>query len=103
MIVVEGGPEEAEAMASRLKEAVQDYDPGLHHPKLGRCAWGSASAMVASRRTGLDCDGPDSGRRPRMYENKTESKLGALVGKEGSCGSRVSGTVRYRVDLSGRP
>jgi diguanylate cyclase (GGDEF)-like protein/putative nucleotidyltransferase with HDIG domain len=84
VILVGGGPEEAKAMTRRLQDAVRQYDPGLHHPRLGSLrlgvsigygcfpqdGWGWATLVAAADR--------------RMYEDKLESKLGALVGKEES-------------------
>ena len=84
VIIVEGGPEEAAAAAVRLQEAVRDYDPDLNHPRLGSLRLGVSIGYGYFPQDGRDWTTLVAAADRRMYENKNESKLGALVGKEGT-------------------
>jgi len=80
LIVLDGaGPEEAVAMSGRLQEAVEGYDPGLFHPKLGALRLGVSIGYACFPRDGQDCATLLSAADSFMYNNKTERKLGRLA------------------------
>ncbi len=74
-----GGPAEAAALAARIREAVESYEPGLLHPRLG------ALRLGVSIGTGcFPADGPDftsliTAADAALYREKTERKLGKLA------------------------
>lgn len=80
LIVLEGaGPEEAAVMSRRLQEAVETYDPGLHHPRLGALHLGVSVGFACFPRDGRDCATLLSAADSQMYGDKTERKLGRLA------------------------
>ena len=76
------GPEQAEAMAQRLQEAVLGYDPGLFHERLGNLSLGVSIGFGCFPQDGLDCAALLSAADLQMYHNKTERKLGILAGRD---------------------
>jgi diguanylate cyclase (GGDEF)-like protein len=79
LIVLSGATqEEAQAMAQRLHETVENYDPGLNHPKLGALHLGVSVGFACYPADGQDCATLLSAADAQMYHDKTERKLGRL-------------------------
>jgi len=70
---------EADAMARRLVEAVERYDPGLVHPKLGALRLGVSVGVACFPEDGHDSASLLSKADSGMYSTKTERKLGKLA------------------------
>ena len=66
-------------MAGRMQRAVEDYEPGLIHPKLGALRLDVSVGYGCFPRDGLDGTALISRADARMYEDKTERKLGTLA------------------------
>ncbi|MBV9849633.1 MAG: diguanylate cyclase [Armatimonadetes bacterium] len=82
LVVLKGaGPEEAAAMAGRIQQAVEGYDPGLVHEKLGALRLGVSIGCACFPHDGRDCASLLSAADSQMYHDKTEHKLGRLVDK----------------------
>ncbi len=79
IILEDAGPEEARAMADRMQRAVEDYEPGLIHPKLGALRLDVSIGCGCFPCDGLDGTALISRADARMYEDKTERKLGTLA------------------------
>nr|MDQ2687025.1 diguanylate cyclase [Armatimonadota bacterium] len=80
LIVLQGaGALEASAMIRRLQDAVGAYDPGLVHPRLGSLRLGVSIGFGCFPDDGRDCPALMASADRRMYENKTERKLGSLT------------------------
>ena len=80
LVVLQGaGPSEAEAMAERLQAAVEDYEPGLVHPRLGSLHLGVSVGYACYPVDGHDCASLLSAADSRMFSDKTERKLGRLA------------------------
>ena len=80
LIILDGaGPAEAGAMAARLQAAVEGYDPGLIHPRLGALHLGVSIGHACFPADGQDCAALISAADVQMYDNKTERKLGTLA------------------------
>jgi diguanylate cyclase (GGDEF)-like protein len=85
LIVLDGaGLAEAEAMAKRLQQVVEGYDPGLIHPKLGALSLGVSVGFACFPVDGQDCGTLLSVADSQMYHDKTERKLGQLAGRDKS-------------------
>lgn len=74
-----GGPAEAAALAARIQMAVECYEPGLIHPRLGALHLGVSIGSGC-----FPADGPDftsliAAADSHMYREKTERKLGKLA------------------------
>ncbi len=81
LIVLDGaGPEAARAMAKRLHEAVESYDPGLVHGRLGALHLGVSVGVACFPDDGADYATLLSVADARMYHDKTDRKLGKLAG-----------------------
>lgn len=76
------GPERAGALAQRLQKAVEEYDPGLLHPRLGALHLGVSIGYGCFPADGEDFTALVSTADTSMYREKTERKLGALAGPE---------------------
>jgi diguanylate cyclase (GGDEF)-like protein/putative nucleotidyltransferase with HDIG domain len=80
VIVLHGAAhEEAEIMAHRLQKAVERYNPGLIHPKLGALHLGVSIGLACFPNDGQDCATLISAADMHMYKEKTERKLGQLA------------------------
>jgi len=66
-------------MAERLREAVEGYDPGLQHARLGTLHLGVSVGVACFPRDGQDCAALLSVADASMYRVKTERKLGRLA------------------------
>ena len=85
LIILEGaGPREARAMSARLQAAVEGYDPGLIHPRLGALHLGVSIGHACFPSDGQDCAALISAADVQMYDNKTERKLGTLADRSRS-------------------
>ncbi len=83
LIVVEGGERaEATALAQKIQQAVEAYDPDLIHPKLGALHLGVSIGVACFPHDGEDCATLLSAADTQMYHQKTERKLGKLAGRE---------------------
>ena len=76
---VSGGLAEAAALASRIREAVEAYEPGLLHPRLGALHLGVSIGMGCFPIDGSDFTGLLTAADSTMYREKTERKLGNLA------------------------
>jgi len=74
-----GGLAEAAALASRIREAVEAYEPGLLHPRLGALHLGVSIGMGCFPIDGSDFTGLLTAADSTMYREKTERKLGNLA------------------------
>jgi diguanylate cyclase (GGDEF)-like protein/putative nucleotidyltransferase with HDIG domain len=80
LIILEGaGSEEARTMAARMQRAVEDYNPGLVHPKLGALRLGVSIGFGCFPTDGLDGAALISRADAQMYDDKTERKLRTLA------------------------
>jgi GGDEF domain-containing protein len=66
-------------MADRLQAAVEAYDPGLMHPRLGSLHLGVSVGYAYFPVDGQDCASLLSAADSRMFSDKTERKLGRLA------------------------
>jgi len=74
-----GGPCEAAALAARIRSAVEGYDPGLLHPRLGALRLGVSIGSGCFPADGTDFTGLIAAADANMYREKTELKLGKLA------------------------
>ena len=82
LIYVQGGTaEDAEILAERLQSAVENYDPGLHHPRLGALHLGVSIGYGCFPGDGTDFASLIADADAHMYREKTERKLGRLAGE----------------------
>ena len=82
LIYVRGGTaEDAEKLAERLQAAVEDYDPGLIHPRLGALHLGVSIGYGCFPADGTDFASLIADADAHMYREKTERKLGRLAGE----------------------
>ena len=80
LIVLRGaGASEASVMMRRLQDAVGAYDPGLVHARLGSLRLGVSVGFGCFPGDGEDCASLMAAADARMYDNKTEGKLGSLT------------------------
>ena len=87
LIVLNGvGQMEAAAMAARLHQAVEEYDPCLVHGRLGALRLGVSVGYACFPQDGQDCAALLSAADQQMYHNKTDRKLGQLAGQKGRDG-----------------
>ena len=75
-----GGPAEAAALAARLQAAVENYEPGLIHPRLGALHLGVSIGYGCFPADGTDFAALIAAADAHMYREKTERKLGSLAG-----------------------
>ena len=81
LVYVEGGTaEDAEALAARLQNAVESYEPGLIHPRLGALHLGVSIGYGCFPADGTDFTSLIAAADAHMYREKTERKLGRLAG-----------------------
>ncbi len=81
LIYVQGGAaEDAESLAGRLQAAVEGYDPGLIHPRLGALHLGVSIGYGCFPTDGTDFASLIADADAHMYREKTERKLGRLAG-----------------------
>ncbi len=76
-----GGPAEAAALAARLQAAVENYEPGLIHPRLGALHLGVSIGYGCFPADGTDFAALIAAADAHMYREKTERKLGSLAGE----------------------
>ena len=82
LIYVQGGTaEDAERLAERLQAAVENYDPGLIHPRLGALHLGVSIGYGCFPDDGTDFASLIADADAHMYREKTERKLGSLAGE----------------------
>ncbi len=79
IVLRDSGPLEAQAMAIRVQHAVEAYDPGLVHPKLGALRLGVSVGWACYPMDGRDCGTLMTVADAQMYSDKTERKLGKLI------------------------
>jgi diguanylate cyclase (GGDEF)-like protein/putative nucleotidyltransferase with HDIG domain len=80
LIVLQGaGPAEAEELAVRLQEAVECYEPGLNHSKLGPLRLSVSIGYACYPLHAEDCASLLSAADAHMYRHKAERKLGRLA------------------------
>jgi diguanylate cyclase (GGDEF)-like protein/putative nucleotidyltransferase with HDIG domain len=79
IIQEEATPTEAEALSQRIQEAIQHYNTGLIHPKLGHLRLGVSVGFSSFPQDGHDWATLLSIADQRMYEDKAERKLGRLA------------------------
>ncbi len=80
LVVLHGaGAEEAGALARRLQQAVEAYDPGLVHERLGALHLGVSIGYGCFPQDGQDCAALVSAADTQMYREKTDRKLGKLI------------------------
>jgi diguanylate cyclase (GGDEF)-like protein/putative nucleotidyltransferase with HDIG domain len=81
LVVLQGvDGDDARDMASRLLAAVEKFDPGLDHPKLGSLHLGVSIGVACCPEDGQDWATLLSTADSRMHAIKTERKLGQLAG-----------------------
>ena len=81
LIYLEGATaEDAERLADRLQSAVEGYDPGLIHPRLGALHLGVSIGYGCFPSDGTDFAALIADADAHMYREKTERKLGSLAG-----------------------
>jgi len=81
LVYVQGGTaEDAETLAARLQEAVESYEPGLIHPRLGALHLGVSIGYGCFPADGTDFTSLIAAADAHMYREKTERKLGRLAG-----------------------
>ena len=82
LVYVQGGTaEDAETLAARLQEAVEAYEPGLIHPRLGALHLGVSIGYGCFPADGTDFASLIAASDAHMYREKTERKLGRLAGE----------------------
>ncbi len=82
LVSVQGGSaEDAEALAERLQAAVESYEPGLIHPRLGALHLGVSIGYGCFPADGTDFTSLIAAADAHMYREKTERKLGRLAGE----------------------
>jgi diguanylate cyclase (GGDEF)-like protein/putative nucleotidyltransferase with HDIG domain len=74
-----GGPAEAQSLAARIQQAVERYEPGLLHPRLGALHLGVSIGMGCFPADGSDFTSLIAAADSTMYREKTERKLGKLA------------------------
>lgn len=80
LIILEGaGAAEAEAAAERIRAAINNYDPGLHHVRLGALRLGISIGYACCPKDARDCTTLMSMADMRMYQDKTDRKLGLMA------------------------
>ncbi len=80
LIVLEGaGADDAARMARRLQLAVEAYDPGLTHARLGKLRLGVSIGYACFPDEGRDCAALLSQADSKMYGDKTDRKLGMMA------------------------
>jgi len=82
LVYVQGGTaEDAEALAARLQKAVESYEPGLIHPRLGALHLGVSIGYGCFPADGTNFASLIAAADAHMYREKTERKLGRLAGE----------------------
>lgn len=74
-----GGPAEAQFLAARIRLAVDSYEPGLIHPRLGALHLGVSIGWGCFPADGSDFTSLIAAADSHMYREKTERKLGKLA------------------------
>jgi len=74
-----GGPAEAQALAVRICLAVETYEPGLLHPRLGALHLGVSIGWGCFPADGSNFTSLIAAADSHMYREKTERKLGKLA------------------------
>ena len=74
-----GGRAEAAALAARIRQAVESYEPGLLHPRLGALHLGVSIGTGCFPADGSDFTSLITAADSTMYREKTERKLGKLA------------------------
>ncbi len=82
LVYMQGGTaEDAEVLADHLQAAVENYDPGLIHPRLGALHLGVSIGYGCFPGDGTDFASLIADADAHMYREKTERKLGRLAGE----------------------
>jgi diguanylate cyclase (GGDEF)-like protein/putative nucleotidyltransferase with HDIG domain len=85
LIVLDGAEQaDAENVTERLLAAIEAYDAGLMHPKLGQLSLGVSIGHACFPIDGLDCPTLLSAADACMHRRKIERKLGNLVSRDKS-------------------
>ena len=79
--------EDAERVAERLQSAVENYEPGLIHPRLGALHLGVSIGYGCFPADGTDFASLIADADAHMYREKTERKLGRLAGDRATAGA----------------
>ena len=80
LVYLHGGcPVETVALAARLQQAVEAYEPGLLHPRLGALHLGVSIGVACFPNDGTDFTSLVAAADSHMYREKTERKLGKLA------------------------
>ena len=74
-----GGPDAAASLAARIQGAVESYEPGLLHPRLGALHLGVSIGWGCFPADGSDFTALIAAADSAMYREKTERKLGKLA------------------------
>ena len=83
LIFLQGsGADRADALAKTLQKAVEEYDPGLIHPRLGALHLGVSIGYACFPKDGDDFTTLVSTADASIYREKTERKLGTLAGPD---------------------
>ncbi len=72
---------QAAGLADRLQSAVERYEPGLDHPRLGALHLGASVGYACFPADGADFASLMADADAHMYREKTERKLGRLAGE----------------------
>lgn len=83
IILQNAGPESAEIVMEKLQKAVEEFDPGLIHYKLGNLRVGVSVGYACYPEDGDSFATLVNAADHRMYERKTERKLASLTQKGG--------------------
>ena len=96
LIVLHGaGAEEAETMSERIRLVVEAYDPGLVHERLGvALRLGVSIGYGCFPQDGQDCAALISAADTQMYREKTDRKLGKLIGTPGHEAADLENVLR---------
>lgn len=73
---------EAERVAETIQLCIGQYDPGLHHPRLGSLRLGVSIGVSCFPEDGTDCPTLLSHADHNMYDDKTDRKLRSMAGGE---------------------
>ena len=89
ILLDQAGPEEAEQTLLRLKIAVENYNLGLKHPKLGSLRLGVSGGYSCYPKDATESSTLLSIADIKMYKDKAERKLGSLIDRTQNRSSRV--------------
>jgi diguanylate cyclase (GGDEF)-like protein len=79
VVLLGAGVEDAQMMANKLQEAVENYDPALNHARLGPLKLGVSVGYACYPVDGYDCATLLACADSRMYNDKTDRDLARLA------------------------